>query len=83
MLSPFEETDPEVQQYLKSLCDRAHGKLVREIKKYRGNKIKDDGSVFSGDIFIGEQAQQIGLLDEVGSLTSVLGEKHPEAKLDV
>lgn len=55
---------------------------MREIKKYRGNKIKDDGSIFSGDIFIGEEAKQRGLVDEVGSLISVLGEKHPEAKLD-
>jgi len=48
VLSPFEETDPEAQQYLKSLCDQAHDRLVREIKKYRGNKLKDDGSIFSG-----------------------------------
>ena len=73
MLSPFEETDPEAQQYLKSLCDRAHDKLVREIKKYRGNKLKDDGSIFSGQIFIGKEAQQRGLVDELGSLMSVLG----------
>ena len=46
-----------VQEYLKKLCEGAHGKFVDYVKQQRGNKIKNDPATFSGDVFTGQEAQ--------------------------
>ena len=42
------------------------------VKQKRGNKIKNDPSTFSGDIFFGEDALERGLVDEIGTMVQVL-----------
>jgi ClpP class serine protease len=63
VLSPFEELNDESHAYLKLLCEQAHGKFVAEVKKQRGNKLKDDPSTFSGEVFTGKEALERGLID--------------------
>lgn len=53
------------------------------VKKNRGNKLKDDPSSFSGDVFTGQEAFERGLVDEVGSMVKVLQVRHPGATLDL
>ena len=67
---------------MKRLCEGSHTKFVDYVKKQRGNKIKDDPSTFSGDVFTGQEAIDRGLIDEVGSMIQVLENRHPGAKLD-
>lgn len=81
-MSPYEDLDPTSQGYLKKLCESAQLKFVDFVKKNRGNKIKDDPTTFSGDVFTGQEALQRGLIDEVGSMIKVLETRHPGAKLD-
>lgn len=71
-MSPYEEISDSNQEYLKNLCEGAHGKFVEFVKAKRGNKIKSDPSTFSGDVFTGPEALQRGLIDEVGSMVQVL-----------
>ena len=82
-MSPYEDLDPKVQEYLKKLCEGAHGKFISYVKQQRGNKVKDDPSTFSGDIFTGQEAKERGLIDEVGSMVDILEQRHPGAKLDI
>ncbi|MCB0369628.1 MAG: S49 family peptidase [Bdellovibrionales bacterium] len=62
-LSPYQELQPEDQEYLKSLCKGAHGKFVEFVKNNRGNKLKDDPSTFTGDVFTGQEGLERGLVD--------------------
>jgi ClpP class serine protease len=39
---------------LKKLCEQAHGRFVKDVKRQRGNKIKDDPTTFSGEVFVGQ-----------------------------
>lgn len=48
ILSPYEDLDPNSQEYLKALCQQAHTKFIEDVKKKRGNKLKADQSTFSG-----------------------------------
>ncbi|EBD0229078.1 S49 family peptidase, partial [Salmonella enterica subsp. enterica serovar Heidelberg] len=41
------------------------------VKAGRGDRLKDDPEVFSGLLWNGEQAKDIGLIDGLGSLNSV------------
>jgi protease-4 len=63
------------------LCAQMHTKFIEDVKRKRGNKIKADESTFSADVWLGEEALQRGLVDEVGSLVEVLAARHPGAKL--
>ena len=81
IFSPFNETDPRAREYLKNLCEGAHGRFVEMVKNNRGNKLRDDPSTFSGDVFTGPEALERGLIDEVGSMVDVLERRHPGAKL--
>ena len=80
-MNPYADLDPKDQQYLKSLCEGAHSKFVEFVKKNRGNKVRDDPSTFSGDVFYGEEAKERGLIDEVGTMIEVLERRHPGSKL--
>ena len=37
--------------------------------------------MFSGEVFNGEEAKDIGLVDEVGSMINILQDKYPGSKL--
>ena len=83
IFNPFEETHEQDREYLKKLCEGSHEKFVNYVKKQRGNKIKDDPSTFSGDVFTGREGLERGLVDEVGTMVEVLESRHPGAKLDL
>jgi ClpP class serine protease len=83
ILSPYEQLDPQAQQYLRGLCAQTHLKFIDDVKRKRGNKLKADESTFSGEVWTGEEALKRGLVDEVGTLVEVLAARHPGAKLEV
>lgn len=49
-----------------------HEKFINHVKKYRGKKVKNDDKVFTGEIYNGEEAKEVGLIDDVGSMIEVL-----------
>lgn len=63
ILSPYEDADPQAQEYLRRLCEQAHGKFIEDVKKKRGNKLKADATTFTGEVFTGEEALKRGLID--------------------
>lgn len=60
-----------------------HEKFINHVKKYRGNKLKKDDKIFTGEIYTGVEAKEVGLIDEVGSMVEVLEKAYPGSKLDV
>lgn len=53
-------------------CTWMHNKFISHVKKYRGGKLKNDDKIFSGEIYNGTEAKELGLVDEVGSMVDVL-----------
>ena len=51
---------------------RSFPDVIKILTVPRENKIKDDPSTFSGDIFTGQEAVERGLIDEVGTMVEVL-----------
>lgn len=64
-------------------CGWIHEKFIAHVKKYRGDKIKKDDKVFTGEIYSGNEAKELGLVDEVGSMVDVLEKAYPGSKIDV
>lgn len=46
--------------------------FISIMKKYRGDKIKDDGAIFKGKTYKPEEAKEVGLVDEIMTMEELL-----------
>jgi protease-4 len=71
MLDPFSPMNPAHRQYAQTVLNQIHQQFISVVKKGRGGRLKESPDVFSGLFWTGEQAIDLGLVDEYGSLDSV------------
>jgi len=80
-LDPFQPQKPEETQFWQGVLDTTHRQFIASVKQGRGDRLKDKEhpELFSGLIWSGEQALQLGLIDGLGNASSVardvIGEK--------
>ena len=73
MGDPFSpETPAQTQIWEKRLTD-IHKEFIKSVKLGRGKRLKDQqySDVFSGRIYTGSEAKEVGLIDDFGSVYSV------------
>ena len=53
-------------------------KFRTKVEKYRGNKLDQEklDQIFSADVVLGEDAVELGLIDEIGMFDDVMAAKH-------
>ncbi|MDX1251689.1 MAG: S49 family peptidase [Gammaproteobacteria bacterium] len=73
-LDPFSPQKPEEVDHVKTLLGTIHKQFIDTVKKGRGDRLKDEPNLFSGYIWTGEQAVDIGLVDALGSSSYVARE---------
>ena len=73
-LDPFQPVKDEDVEQVKKLLDDIHRQFIAVVKQGRGDRIKDDPLLFSGFVWTGEQAIDLGLIDELGSSSYVARE---------
>ena len=73
MLDPFRPEKPEDVARLKALQEHIHGEFIDHVKSRRGERLKSD-DLFNGDIWVGSEALETGLIDGVGHLVPKLKE---------
>jgi protease-4 len=80
-LDPFQPQKAEETRFWQSVLDTTHRQFIASVKQGRGDRLKDKEhpELFSGLVWSGEQALQLGLIDGLGSTSSVardvIGEK--------
>ncbi len=67
--SPSREMTPEERQLLQAMTDNVHQQFIRAVAQSRHLEIAQVKKIADGRVFTGEQAQALGLLDELGNLT--------------
>lgn len=82
-LDPFRPEKDEDVEWLKSLQTQLHDQFVGWVKSRRGDRLKDDEELFTGEIWTGARAKELGLIDGVGNLRSVLADRYPDAEVTV
>lgn len=79
MLDPFSPLDPRMQQHAQALLDEVHTEFINAVKAGRGDRLAQDEQIFSGLIWTGREAKELGLIDDFGSpgyvAREVIGEK--------
>jgi len=79
MLDPFQPEKPEDVKRLKVLQSDIHESFIDLVRSRRGKRLKgDDDEVFSGAFWTGRRALELGLVDGIGDLRSVVRDRFGE-----
>lgn len=73
-LDPFSPSNTGEEQFWQSVLDTTHKQFIDQVKKGRGDRLKDEPKLFTGLVWTGEQALEIGLIDGLGSTSYVARE---------
>ena len=65
-LDPFSEEDTQLTEFWQSVLNQTHQQFIDSVVKARGDKLTNDEQIFSGLIYNGEQALELGLIDNLG-----------------
>lgn len=66
-LDPFSEEKPQEVEFWKGVLNSTHQQFIAKVIEGRGDRLKVNDQTFSGLIWNGEQALEIGLVDGLGS----------------
>ena len=81
LLDPFQPLQPEQKAFWQSVLATTHQQFIDQVKQGRGDRLKDDPRIFSGLVWAGEQAVELGLIDGLASSSSLAREKFDLEKL--
>lgn len=70
-LDPFLPLRDEDVTHAHSLLDNVHRQFIDVVKEGRGDRLADDAKLFSGLLWSGEQALELGLIDGLASSSTV------------
>ncbi len=73
-LDPFSPQSPTQRGYAQQMLDQIHQQFIAAVKKGRGERLKATPETFSGLFWTGQQAVEMGLADQFGSLDYVARE---------
>lgn len=73
-LSPYTDLDPAATEFYQTqVLDKMHKLFIADVKKGRGERLKSDTkNLFSGLIWLGEDAREIGLIDNLLSMNDAI-----------
>lgn len=74
LLDPFLPENPVEQRHVQKLLDDIHAQFIEVVRNGRGDRLKETDDMFSGLIWTGEEAIQLGLADELGGIDYVARE---------
>ncbi|EJT83426.1 signal peptide peptidase SppA, 36K type [Pseudomonas putida S11] len=80
-LDPFSPQKPEETEFWQGVLNTTHQQFIAMVKQGRGERLKDKEhpELFSGLVWSGEQAKELGLVDGLGSASyvarEIVGEK--------
>jgi signal peptide peptidase SppA len=74
MLDPFRPEDPKDIERLKAIQAEVQRMFVALVRASRGGRLKEDETpdLFTGAVWVGAEAERVGLVDAIGDLRSTL-----------
>ena len=70
-LDPFSPQTDAQRKHAQSMLNHIHTQFIDVVKKGRGDRLKETPDMFSGLFWTGQQAVELGLADELGSIDHV------------
>ncbi|WP_461665918.1 S49 family peptidase [Gordonia sputi] len=83
-LDAFSPENADDVEWLKGMQSALHQAFIAWVKQRRGKKLAGtDEELFNGDIWIGAKARDVGLVDGIGVMRSVVAERYPDVEITV
>jgi signal peptide peptidase SppA len=79
-LDPFQPEKPEDVEWLLGMQGELHELFIEWVRARRGDKLADSADLFSGEVWTGRRAVELGLADGIGTAREVLAERYPDAE---
>jgi protease-4 len=73
-LDPFLPENPTDVQHVQQLLDQIHEQFIEVVREGREKTLKDDPELFSGLVWTGQEAVELGLVDGLGDANYVARE---------
>jgi|TARA_Y100001934_G_scaffold91655_1_gene113379 protease-4 len=70
-LDPFQPEKPEEKAFWQQVLNTTHQQFIDSVKAGRGDRLKENPDLFSGLVWSGEQALELGLIDGLSSTSAV------------
>jgi len=80
MLDPFSPVQSYDKEHLQTMLNTVHQLFIDDVKHGRGKRLHETADIFSGTVWAGVQAKELGLIDNFGNTRYVAHEiiKCPE-----
>lgn len=78
MLDPFRPENPDDVERLKGLLNDIHRNFIEHVTARRGDALKADEDLFTGEVWLARRAAELGLIDGIGHLMPKLKERFGE-----
>jgi protease-4 len=73
-LDPFSPQSERQREYAQAMLNQIHQQFIAAVKTGRGARLKENADTFSGLFWSGQQAIELGLADQLGSVDYVARE---------
>lgn len=70
-LDPFSPEEEQEVRFWEDVLETTHRQFIESVRDGRGDRLVDDEQLFSGLVWSGEQALELGLIDGLGSTSHV------------
>ncbi|MGK2318160.1 S49 family peptidase [Gordonia rhizosphera] len=81
-LDAFSPERPEDVEWILGLQAELHQAFITWVRQRRGKQLTGpDDELFSGDVWVGSRAAEVGLVDGIGVMRSVIAERYPDAEI--
>ena len=70
--SPFRSMTPEEREYMQHLLDNIYQQFLSDVARNRKIPLEKLKSLAEGKVYTGEEAKQVGLVDEFGNLPDAI-----------
>ncbi|MGE0384822.1 MAG: S49 family peptidase [Gammaproteobacteria bacterium] len=74
LLDPFLPVDPDEQEHVERMLEQIHQQFINTVLRGRRERLAKNDAIYSGLIWTGEKAIELGLVDELGSASYVARE---------
>ena len=76
MLDPFRPEKPEDVARLHRLLGQIHTTFIALVQARRGARLASDADLFTGEVWVGQEAVDLGLADGIGHLVPTLKDRY-------
>lgn len=74
-LDPFSPENPKEKEFWQSVLTVTHNQFIEQVRQGRGDRLNETPDMFSGLVWSGEQALEMGLIDGLSSTSALVRDK--------